>query len=467
MIDNRGRQSREYLRDGITAVKSGDLKLAQSLLNRAIYLDGLNAEPYIWLSATTTDQKEQLDYLEKAAALDPTNVAARRGLAQLKGKIDATRLVPEGLERDLAPVQSAVAAQSKSFLCPHCGGRMVFSSLSQVLCCEYCGYQKGAEAVPAGPQPPGSIADRAEQVLDYVIPTTPGHRWSYAQQELSCERCGALTILPPGLKTNQCPYCGSNQLVVSPEHEDLVEPQLIALMQVDEKQALQHAKGWLNKGFFSPDSLAAAARTLQLRPGYYSFWTFDGILEVNWTCEVAEGRGENQRWVPVRGIETRFFNDVLVPGAKTISVQDLKSLQPFDLQDVVEFKPEYLAGWPAVLYDCSLTDASLLGREVVFKQLRSQLSDTIEVGREKRNLSFGGHSWSGMTFKHILLPLWVGAYRFQGQEFRLLINGQTGKISGTKPRDRVKIILIIIMIVFLLAFIASVYLLTANLSPVP
>jgi hypothetical protein len=210
-----------------------------------------------------------------------------------------------------------------------------------------------------------------------------------------------------------------------------------------------------------------AARALQLRPGYYSFWTFDGILEVHWTCEVAEGRGENQRWVPVKGIETRFFNDVLVPGAKTISVQDLKGLQPFDLQDVVAFKPDYLAGWPAVLYDCSLTDASLLGREVVFKQLRSQLSDTIEVGREKRNLSIGGHNWSGMTFKHILLPLWVGGYRFQGQEFRLLINGQTGKVSGVKPRDKLKIVLIIIMIVVLLAFIASVYLLTANLSPVP
>ena len=247
--DDRQRQSREYLRDAITALKTGQLKLAQSLLNRAIYLDGLNAEPYVWLSATTEDPKEQMEYLEKAASLDPTNVAARRGLAVLKGKIDATRLVPEGLERDLAPAQAAVAVKSESFLCPRCGGRMVFSSLSQVLCCEYCGHQQAGAPVLDEPQPSGSVADRAEQVLDYVMPTTPGHRWSHAQQELSCERCGALTILPPGQKTSQCPYCGSNQLVKSPEHEDLVEPQVIALMQIDEKQAHQLARELAAQGF--------------------------------------------------------------------------------------------------------------------------------------------------------------------------------------------------------------------------
>ena len=182
---------------------------------------------------------------------------------------------------------------------------------------------------------------------------------------------------------------------------------------------------------------------------------------------MAEGSGNNKRWVPVNGIESRFFNDVLVPGAKIVSMQDMKNLQPFDLQDVVQFKPEYLAGWPAVLYDCSLTDASLLGREVVFKQLKPQLAELVEVGREKRNLSVGMHGWSDMTFKHILLPLWTGAYQFRGQGYRLMINGQTGKVSGAKPRDSLKIGLIIAMLVFALLIFVAIYFLLANLSPAP
>jgi len=457
LYDDSESQFREYLRDGITAVKAGQLKLAESLLNRAIYLNGSDAQPYVWLAATTENPQEQMEYLEKAVALDPTHVAARRGLATLKGKIDSTKLVPEGQERDLPQNLEPVEAKSQSFQCPRCGGRMIFSTLSLQLSCEYCGYQEGEEAVIEEPQVAGSVADRAEQVLDFVMPTTLGHRWSQAQQHLSCERCGALSLLSPGQKTTQCPYCGSNQLVQSVEQEDMVEPQVIAVMQIDAKQANRLAHGWLGKGLFSPDSLPGAGRTLQLRPGYYSFWTFDGIMEARWSCEVAEGSSNNKRWMPVSGADTRFFNDVLVPGMKAISMQDVKGLQPFDLQDVVAFKPEYLAGWPTVLYDCSLTDASLMGREVIFKQLRPQISQNIEVGREKRNISIGGHSWSGMTFKHILLPLWVGTYQFQGQEYRLMINGQTGKVSGTKPRDSLKLVMLMVVLFFMLAFIISVY----------
>ena len=110
-FDDHERQFREYLRDGMTAVKTGQLKLAQSLLNRAIYLNGSDAQPYVWLAATTEDPKEQLEYLEKAVALDPTNVAARRGLAMLKGKIDPAKLVPEGLERDLPQSQAPVRGE--------------------------------------------------------------------------------------------------------------------------------------------------------------------------------------------------------------------------------------------------------------------------------------------------------------------------------------------------------------------
>ena len=180
---------------------------------------------------------------------------------------------------------------------------------------------------------------------------------------------------------------------------------------------------------------------------------------------MAEGNGNSKRWVPVSGVETRFFNDVLVPGMKTISLQEAKTLQPFDLQNVVSFKPEYLAGWPTVMYDCSLTDASLKGREAIFKQLRPQITQMIEVGREKRNLNLGGHNWSGMTFKHILLPLWVGAYQFQGQEYRLMINGQTGKVSGAKPRDPLKLALLITILVFMLVLIILIYWIATNLNP--
>jgi DNA-directed RNA polymerase subunit RPC12/RpoP len=437
---DRERQFEEYLRDGITAVKSGQRKLAESLLNRALYLNQGDARPYIWLSATTDDPKEQADYLERAVAVDPTNAAARRGLALLTGKIDQSRLMAEGQELDSAHIADEVQAGGTSFICPRCGGRMAYNVTAEHLACEYCGHVQDVQEQDARP---------GDQVLDFVMPTTRGHRWAGALQQFTCEQCGAQQVLPPGQKTAECSYCGSNHLIASVESVELVEPQAIALMQMDQQQANKLARRWLGSGFFAPDNLLHAGSRLQLRPAYYSCWLFDGTVELRWTCEVAEGNGNTKRWITSSGVETRFFNDVLVPGVKAISYAELKSAGPFELGDLKDFSPDCLAGWPAILYDIPLSDASLDAREEVVRKLRPQVYHLVEMGREKRNLSVGSGNWSGITFQHILLPLWVGAYTFQGKSYRLLVNGQTGKVAGEKPRDSLKLVMSFLMLLMM------------------
>jgi DNA-directed RNA polymerase subunit RPC12/RpoP len=434
------RHFEDTLRDGISAAKVGERQLAQTLLNRAVLMNGADSRPHLWLAATTDDPAEQREYLEKAVALDPNNVAARRGLALLTGRIDKSRLMPEGAAMAAQHPAQTLQVEARSFVCPQCGGRLAYSVMRERIACEYCGYVEIDEA-PMGEsgQSLYSVADRAEQTLDFVMPTTRGHRWAEAQHLLVCERCGANSILPAGAKSAQCAYCGSNQLVESPEHGELVDPQVIATFKVDEKEAVRRAREWIGKGLFSPDNLVSAMRGLRLRPAYTSCWTFDGVVEVRWACEVREGSGRSETWLPRSGTDMELFNDVLVPGVKALSQRQLASIEPFDLKDVEEFKPEHLAGWPAMIYDRSLAEASLLGRERVINRLRPQISGRVEVGQEKRNLSIGSGNWSGMTFKHVLLPLWMGAYVFRGKRYEFMVNGQTGKVGGQKPRDSFKI----------------------------
>jgi hypothetical protein len=79
------------------------------------------------------------------------------------------------------------------------------------------------------------------------------------------------------------------------------------------------------------------------------------------------------------------------------------------------------------------------------------------MGREKRNLNISGGSWSGLTFKHVLLPLWRGVYHFQGKDYQLLINGQTGKIVGEKPRDHFKLVFALLTGLMILALLVVLY----------
>ena len=134
-------------------------------------------------------------------------------------------------------------------------------------------------------------------------------------------------------------------------------------------------------------------------------------------------------WEAQTGSQFEMFDNVLIPGLRKISKSDLAKIEPFNIKDLVEFSPDYLAGWVALTYDQPLADASLLAREKVIQRVRSSLPGLVEPTRQKRNFSIGAGKWSGLTYKLALLPVFIGNYPFQGKRYRILINGQTGKVG--------------------------------------
>jgi len=425
---------------GINAAKNGNRGLAARLLNRAVRQNPLDARPWLWLTETTDDLAEKRDYLEHAVAANPQDAALRRMLDALRWKLDPDAFAPPAADDDSRPEVPAgepIAAQTEqAFLCPKCGGHLEYNLETDCLTCLYCGYTPEMGEVR-------SAADD-EQPFYAMLPTEKGHRWAESQQRLKCERCGAVSLWPPGQKALKCPYCGSRQIIESAETSALIDPQGIALMQIDEDEAARRVQAWFGLGWFAPDDLAKAALRHTFHPGYYPFWTFDGILEMHWSCDVKEASmTKYEEWVPHNGVENEFFRDLLIPGLKRLDFKILRKLGPYNLLDVVAFKPEYLAGWPALAYDLPMSDASLLAREQVTRQLRRELPNRVYPGRQKRDLQSGGVNWLEMTYKYVLLPLWIGTYTYRGKRYRVYINGQTGKVAGEKPRDMVKTILLI------------------------
>lgn len=328
-------QFEQLLSAGMASAKSGDRQHARQLLSRAAEMKPADSRPWLWLSATTDDPQEQREYLENALAADPNNSAARRGLVLLSDKLDKTQVLAEGQGvAPRRPSEPQEAVSSATFLCPQCGGHMFFDAKQHDLTCEYCGYVQVTEEQQA--------ADANEQVLDFVLPTTHGHRWAEAQHRLSCQRCGAITLVPEGHKAVRCPYCGSRHLIQSQETTELVDPHTIALMKIDQDQAARRIKHWLFSGTFIPDDLRQEVRSSTLRAAYYPFWSFDGTLEMSWSCDVNEGGSRNSQWAARTGVVHENFDDVLVPGLQAFDREALAKVEPFDLKKVVEFKPDYL-----------------------------------------------------------------------------------------------------------------------------
>ena len=82
----------ELLRLGIDAAKAGERKTAFERLTMVVKLQPDNSAAWLWLGAVLeeTNPERALECVKRSVALDPNSQAARRGLATVQAKIDAT-----------------------------------------------------------------------------------------------------------------------------------------------------------------------------------------------------------------------------------------------------------------------------------------------------------------------------------------------------------------------------------------
>ena len=56
-----------------------------------------------------------------------------------------------------------------------------------------------------------------------------------------------------------------------------------------------------------------------------------------------------------------------------------------------------------------------------------------QIGGNHQKITSLSTSFSNITFKHTLLPIWISAYRFKDKVYRFIVNAQTGKVQGERP----------------------------------
>ena len=64
-------------------------------------------------------------------------------------------------------------------------------------------------------------------------------------------------------------------------------------------------------------------------------------------------------------------------------------------------------------------------------------------------------SYANVTFKYILAPIWIANFKFKDKVYNIVVNGQTGKISGKSPISALKVILAIIITIIVLIVLYS------------
>ncbi|HKS44704.1 MAG TPA: hypothetical protein VJT49_06230 [Amycolatopsis sp.] len=158
------------------------------------------------------------------------------------------------------------------------------------------------------------------------------------------------------------------------------------------------------------------------------------------------------RWYPASGTVQRFFDDVLVPGTTHVPVKRLDDLAPWP--EAVPYQPQYLAGYHALWYDIEpetgLDEARRRMAPVIQQDCRS------DIGGDEQRVERVDTSYAAVTFKLMLLPVWIAFYVYAGKRFPVYVNGRTGEVHGERPYSAAKIALAIIAALLVVAAFVTI-----------
>jgi hypothetical protein len=292
--------------------------------------------------------------------------------------------------------------------------------------------------------------------------------------EVRCQSCGAtVTFLPPQV-AGQCDFCGV-QIVAQPKSPDpILAPEGLLPFRITQQQASALLRQWLHSRWFAPNALKHFAHPDAIDGVYIPFWTYDTNTMSYYTGErgdyyyttesyyVMSGgqrvhrtrQVRHTRWSSASGRVSRWFDDVLVPATVSLAQNRLAALEPWDLSELRPYDPAFLSGFKAQRYQVSLGQGFELVTQLIAGAIQSDVRQ--DIGGDVQRVHNVSTHYSGITFKHLLLPVYAGAYRFNQKVFQIVVNGRTGEIQGDRPYSVWKIALFVIALLFLVILIATV-----------
>src|SRR5207248_8773231 len=120
---------------------------------------------------------------------------------------------------------------------------------------------------------------------------------------------------------------------------------------------------------------------------------------------------QHTRWYTTSGTVERWFDDILIPATKSLPPARLAALEPWDLGELTPYDPAYLSGYKAQRYQLDFAE----GFELAKQQAASVIDSDVrrDIGGDEQRVNQISTNYSAITFKHLLLPVYVGAYRFR------------------------------------------------------
>ncbi|SFS38068.1 hypothetical protein SAMN04488040_0106 [Sulfitobacter marinus] len=338
------------------------------------------------------------------------------------------------------------------FPCDRCGSDLRFDPAEYKLVCDHCG---NTERIS------GKRSYQTIEELDFraamahALPPTEMEQ----TRVTTCPNCAAQVEFDEDKHATECPFCAT-PVVVDTGLNRHIKPRGVLPFALTENVAKDAMTNWLGNLWFAPNGLKEYARKGRRMQGIYvPYWTYDADTKSSYTGErgtvyyvtvtvMRDGKREQRqvpkvRWRSASGRVARFFDDVLVLASKSLPKKFTDALAPWDLSALEPYAPEYLAGFRAEAYSITLEDGYAEARQYMDAMIERDVR--FDIGGDRQRIHNVQTQVSDVTFKHILLPVWLAAYKYRGKTYRFVVNGRTGNVQGERPYSAIKITFAVIL----------------------
>lgn len=340
--------------------------------------------------------------------------------------------------------------------CSACGSQLTYSAEKKLLVCTHCGNQEGF----------AHANDRIQELSldDAMRQSRSFSPQAISKQVLSCDVCSAEIMVEDNDVQVRCNFCGSHKVNKKAFDRNLIQPQGIVPFLIPKQEAVDAFRKWIQEGWFRPNALKKIAELGELSGIYVPFWTYDAQTQTSWSGEAGyyyyeteyvmengeqkEKKVRKVRWEWRSGRFSRFFDDILILASKNLPIKVVESIYPYELEKTINYEPKLMLGWQAEIYNIDVKEGYSKAESIIESELRSQASKALG-GDTQRGLRVDSQKY-GQTFKHLILPLWLCSYMYNGKVYRFAVNGQTGKISGEKPFSWVKIFFFVLSLLLVI-----------------
>lgn len=342
--------------------------------------------------------------------------------------------------------------------CPSCGAPLFYNPELQVSECRRCGGFYFPEEIAAAEKRAESLNSNYDSVeADEDSDISPEYIEEFIDSQIySCSQCGAEIIVNSTEASTFCVFCGCPSMIFS-RISKTRKPQYIIPFQISKEEALGSIREKMKRSFFAPKAVR------QIKPDdihgiYIPYWLtdidYEGIANVEYYRKPFEyyfGKSvEASKVIRTCKNAVCSFKQITTDASYTLPNSFTQRLEPYDLKQLRPFDKDYLAGFHSDIANISYAEgkedalerAEQMFDEEMVKALKSfyaNISVTSKVGH-----------YQILNCESAMLPAWFITFKYEGLNYTLAVNGQTGKVNGALPISYKKFTILCVLMTLIL-----------------